>query len=98
MLHTMYGQALRHAAEFFIEYFAIDLIMDGEGACPPEDCGGIPGYQRVRDVLAGPPSPDQNELLDWLGLDRPADFAPARFDHRDADTRLAALTWAAGRN
>ena len=28
MLHTMYGQALRHAAEFFIEYFAIDLIMD----------------------------------------------------------------------
>jgi len=70
----------------------------GQGACPPEDCGGIPGYQRVRDVLAGPPSPDQNELLDWLGLDRPADFAPARFDHRDADTRLAALTWAAGRN
>ena len=32
MLHTMYGQALRHAAEFFIEYFAIDLIMD-EGRC-----------------------------------------------------------------
>ncbi len=28
MLHTMYGQALRHSAEFFIEYFAIDLIMD----------------------------------------------------------------------
>jgi succinate dehydrogenase / fumarate reductase flavoprotein subunit len=33
MLHTMYGQALRHAAEFYIEYFAIDLIMDEEGAC-----------------------------------------------------------------
>src|SRR3954451_25447138 len=33
MLHTMYGQALRHAAEFYIEYFAIDLIMDDEGAC-----------------------------------------------------------------
>ncbi|HRA95019.1 MAG TPA: FAD-binding protein, partial [Aestuariivirga sp.] len=33
MLHTMYGQALRHAAEFFIEFFAIDLIMDSEGAC-----------------------------------------------------------------
>jgi succinate dehydrogenase / fumarate reductase flavoprotein subunit len=29
----MYGQALRHAAEFFIEYFAIDLIMDAEGRC-----------------------------------------------------------------
>jgi succinate dehydrogenase / fumarate reductase flavoprotein subunit len=33
MLHTLYGQSLRHSAEFFIEYFAIDLIMDSEGAC-----------------------------------------------------------------
>src|ERR1700755_2636662 len=33
MLHTMYGQALRHAAEFYIEFFAIDLIMDDQGAC-----------------------------------------------------------------
>jgi succinate dehydrogenase / fumarate reductase flavoprotein subunit len=32
ILHTLYGQALRHSAEFFIEYFAIDLIME-EGAC-----------------------------------------------------------------
>jgi succinate dehydrogenase / fumarate reductase, flavoprotein subunit len=33
MLHTMYGQALRHSAEFFVEYFAIDLIMDDDGRC-----------------------------------------------------------------
>ena len=33
MLHTLYGQSLRHSTEFFIEYFAIDLIMDEEGAC-----------------------------------------------------------------
>ncbi|MHA1517183.1 MAG: succinate dehydrogenase flavoprotein subunit, partial [Alphaproteobacteria bacterium] len=33
LLHTMYGQALRHSAEFFIEYFALDLIMDDEGVC-----------------------------------------------------------------
>ena len=33
LLHTLYGQSLRHSAEFFIEYFAIDLIMDDEGAC-----------------------------------------------------------------
>jgi succinate dehydrogenase / fumarate reductase flavoprotein subunit len=30
MLHTMYGQSLAHDVEFFIEYFALDLIMDGE--------------------------------------------------------------------
>ena len=33
ILHTLYGQSLRHSAEFFIEYFAIDLIMDANGAC-----------------------------------------------------------------
>jgi succinate dehydrogenase flavoprotein subunit len=33
MLHTLYGQALRHSAEFFIEYFAIDLIIDQDGDC-----------------------------------------------------------------
>ena len=32
MLHTMYGQALAKETEFFIEYFALDLIMD-EGVC-----------------------------------------------------------------
>ena len=33
ILHTLYGQALRYNTEFFIEYFAIDLIMDSEGRC-----------------------------------------------------------------
>jgi len=33
MLHTLYGQALRNETEFFIEYFALDLIMDEDGAC-----------------------------------------------------------------
>ena len=32
ILHTLYGQSLRHSAEFFIEYFAIDLVME-EGEC-----------------------------------------------------------------
>ncbi|MBI4725353.1 MAG: FAD-binding protein, partial [Rhodomicrobium sp.] len=32
MLHTLYGQSLRHSAEFYIEYFALDLIMD-DGIC-----------------------------------------------------------------
>src|SRR6056297_3470381 len=33
ILHTLYGQSLKNNAEFYIEYFAIDLIMDDEGAC-----------------------------------------------------------------
>jgi len=33
MLHTLYQQSLKHDVEFFIEYFALDLIMDQEGVC-----------------------------------------------------------------
>src|SRR5574338_462300 len=33
ILHTLYQQSLAHEAEFFIEYFALDLIMDANGAC-----------------------------------------------------------------
>lgn len=33
ILHTLYQQSLKHDAEFYIEYFALDLIMDNEGVC-----------------------------------------------------------------
>jgi succinate dehydrogenase / fumarate reductase flavoprotein subunit len=33
ILHTLYQQSLKHQAEFFVEYFALDLIMDDEGGC-----------------------------------------------------------------
>jgi succinate dehydrogenase / fumarate reductase flavoprotein subunit len=33
ILHTLYQQSLKHDAEFFVEYFALDLLMDDEGAC-----------------------------------------------------------------
>ena len=33
ILHTLYQQSLRYDAEFFIEYFALDLLMDEQGVC-----------------------------------------------------------------
>ena len=33
ILHTLYQQCLKHKAEFFVEYFAVDLIMGDDGAC-----------------------------------------------------------------
>ena len=33
ILHTLYQQALKHDATFFIEYFALDLLMDDDGVC-----------------------------------------------------------------
>ncbi|MBI4967669.1 MAG: succinate dehydrogenase flavoprotein subunit [Rhodospirillales bacterium] len=33
ILHTLYQQCLKHNAEFFVEYFALDLMMDSDGTC-----------------------------------------------------------------
>src|SRR5213082_1822637 len=57
MLHTMYGQAVRHNSEFFIEYFAIDLIMDDEGRCRGVvalnlDDGSIHRFRAQTTILA----------------------------------------------
>ena len=38
ILHTLYGQSLKNNAEFFIEYFAIDLIMGEDGECQGVVC------------------------------------------------------------
>ncbi|MEM8551897.1 MAG: FAD-binding protein, partial [Pseudomonadota bacterium] len=56
ILHTLYGQSLRHSAEFFIEYFAIDLLMD-EGACRGViamcmDDGTIHRFRGQKTILA----------------------------------------------
>ena len=57
MLHTLYGQSLRHSAEFFIEYFAIDLMMDDDGACRGIvalclDDGTIHRFKAQKTILA----------------------------------------------
>ncbi|MBX3579212.1 MAG: succinate dehydrogenase flavoprotein subunit [Rhizobiaceae bacterium] len=33
ILHALYGQSLKHSAQFFVEYFALDLIMEPDGRC-----------------------------------------------------------------
>ena len=41
--------------------------IGGAHACPPEDCGGIPGYHHVLEVLANPDDDEHEEMLEWLG-------------------------------
>ncbi len=41
ILHTLYGQSLKHNAEFYIEYFAIDLIMADDGTCQGVVCWNL---------------------------------------------------------
>jgi hypothetical protein len=43
------------------------VCVAAEGACPPEDCGGVSGYERLLEALADPDDPDHEAVLGWLG-------------------------------
>lgn len=59
----------------------------GEGACPPEDVGGIPGYLSLCEAMATDDHPEQANYLDWLG----ERFDPKAFDLAAVQKRLAKL-------
>ena len=63
------------------------LCVEGTRACPPEDCGGIPGYDQMLDTLLDPNNKGREELLDWLG----GPFDPEHFDLKAVNRRLARL-------
>jgi len=42
------------------------LCIAGERACPPEDCGGQPGYEHLLEVLRQPKHPERTEMVEWL--------------------------------
>jgi hypothetical protein len=66
--------------------------VDGAGACPPEDCGGAPGYSDLKVILADPAHEEHHAMLEWLGLRSATEFAPDRFTPDEANTRLLHLT------
>lgn len=43
------------------------ICLDGQLACPPEDCGGVPGFYRLLDILANPKHKEHKELREWVG-------------------------------
>jgi hypothetical protein len=63
------------------------LCLDGKGACPPEDCGGIWGYYQMLDVLAGPSDDEGEEMKESLG----ESFDPAEFDVNEVNKALAEI-------
>ena len=58
----------------------------GARHCPPEDCGGIWGYQHLLEVLADPSHPEYDEQIEWVR----EDFDPDEFSVETTDARIAA--------
>ena len=62
--------------------------IGGERRCPPEDCGGIPGYLNMLKTLKNPGTDEYVELKEWLD----GDFDPEQIDIRLINARLGLLS------
>jgi hypothetical protein len=61
-------------------------LLDGESACPPENCGGPPGYERMKKYLLGQLS--REEYYDWFTATNAEGFDPTHFDLKKQQSRI----------
>lgn len=53
--------------------------ISGKRACPPEDCGGVPGYEDFLEIIKDPGHGEYERMLQWVG----GEFDPEYFDPRE---------------
>ncbi len=62
--------------------------LDGAQACPPEDCGGVWGYQEMLAVLRDPSNEEYESMLQWVGGKYDASvFSPEQVHFDDPEER-----------
>jgi hypothetical protein len=71
------------ASKVFVE------CLEGNRACPPEDCGGIGGYADLLEAIKDPQHEEHESMMKWLG----GSFDPEAFDIKKTNTRLRKLKW-----
>lgn len=52
------------------------VCLEGARACPPEDCGGVHGYEEMLKALGDPSHEEHENILEWVG----GRYDPAQFD------------------
>lgn len=65
---------------------ACAYCLDGKMAAPPEDCGGMSGFEDFCDAMADPNHPEHEDLKDWYG---DKDFDPVAWDKDNVNRQLA---------
>ena len=63
----------------------LPVCIKGKRACPPEDCGGIWGYEELLQTISNVKHPEHEDMQEWLG----GDFNPELFDLEGINEDLA---------
>jgi hypothetical protein len=59
-------------------------LLKGKRACPPEDVGGVWGYEEFLEAIRDPGHPEHKEMLEWIG----GEFDPDEFDKDEINRAL----------
>lgn len=54
--------------------------LAGKGACPPENCGGVWGYDDLKKNIKNPKHPEHGEILEWLCIEDQSEFDSLAFN------------------
>lgn len=60
------------------------ICLDGKMNCPPEDCGGMGGYEFLLKVLKDPTHEEYEDMLEWVG----GEFDPQFFDKEEVNKMI----------
>jgi hypothetical protein len=66
---------------------AYPVCLKGRRACPPEDVGGMWGYEHFLEAIADPEHEEHEDYLEWVG----GEFDPEAFDLEEVNEALRAL-------
>ena len=58
--------------------------IGGKRAGPPEDCGGVWGYERLQKVIKDEDDPEYEDMMEWLG----GSFDPEHFDQEEVNEQF----------
>lgn len=89
--HWVHDVYLKEIKEYKNEWDKKEPPMDlifAQGACPPEDCGGVHGYEDLLRIIADPKDPEHKRMKTWLHSLCGEGFRPDAFDIHGANLRI----------
>lgn len=87
-----FGDGWRHTVlveKITDEKIVAPQFLKGKGACPPEDCGGLPGYYSLVASINDPKSPDHKDAREWLGMKKGEQWDLTELDEEECRHRVA---------